>query len=155
MKLWDNDGQCSLIFFPYHSVDFRMFQNPRINNEVGLSIFDLDQRSVQWSTDVLKLRYFPCLSWADRGTSWGTRHFNPWLTKKRKPSKDIRYDEKNSDWNKETISYSTASWWVYKRQNGISWICISSLAIWQKRLVQGLGSKFRHQNYLVCTTNTG
>lgn len=39
MKLWDNDGQCSLIFFPYHSVDFRLFQNPRINNEVGLSFF--------------------------------------------------------------------------------------------------------------------
>ena len=53
------------------------------------------------------------------------------------PLKDIRYDEKNCDWNKKTISYSTASWWVYKRQNGISWVCLSPLAIWQKWLVQG------------------
>ena len=119
MKLWDNDGQCSLIFFPYHSVDFRLFQNPRINNEVGLSFSS--------SSSVL-IRPYPFIL----GRSGKTGHF-----RSDEPLKDIRYDEKNCDWNKKTISYSTASWWVYKRQNGISWVCLPPLAIWQKWLVQG------------------
>ena len=79
MKLWDNDGQCSLIFFPYHSVDFRLFQNPRINNEVGLSFSS--------SSSVL-IRPYPFIL----GRSGKTGHF-----RSDEPLKDIRHDEKNCD----------------------------------------------------------